>query len=285
EQRDYLQRKRILEFDDVMNQQRSVVYGYRNEVLESENPRDLIDEVIEEALPVRTQEFFIVEESEVPDYEGLINWMNATFPLGLTLESSGLEGTDKEEADTILIQKVRDAYNLKMQHEDPEGAKSLERHIMLNSVDRLWQEHLYNMDSLREAVFLRSYGQKDPLVEYKNEAYAIFVELMDNIKLESLGNLFRSTTSVEGFQAFLANLSRQANQGDGEDFLPPAGTTAESGPSQTSSSGGGDAGGVPGSDDDGPKIQLPVRREMPKVGRNEPCPCGSGKKFKQCCGR
>ena len=91
-------------------------------------------------------------------------------------------------------------------HEEPTAVKSLERYIILNAIDRLWQEHLYAMDALREAVYLRAYGQKDPLVEYKNEAYEMFVELMGNIKDEILHNLFRSTSNLQAFENFLASL-------------------------------------------------------------------------------
>ena len=156
---------------------------------------------------------------------------------------------------------------------------------MLNAVDRLWQEHLYAMDSLRDSVRLRSYGQKDPLVEYKNEAYAIFVELMDTIRGEILGNLFRSTTSVEGFKQFLANLHQNADTSN-----PAAANLATTSTSTSTGMPPGVTTSRPGLDDDDdsenrPKVRLPIKREVPKVGRNEPCPCGSGKKFKNCCAK
>ena len=146
------------------------------------------------------------------------------------------------------------------------------------------------MDSLRDSVRLRSYGQKDPLVEYKNEAYAIFVELMDTIRGEILGNLFRSTTSVEGFKQFLANLHQNANTSN------PASAGASLASSSTITSTSTSTGMPPGvttsrpgldeeDDDNRPKVRLPIKRELPKVGRNEACPCGSGKKSKNCCGR
>ena len=289
EARNYQIRKHILEYDNVMNQQRDVVYGYRNDVLESEDPHKLIDELIEEALPNKTEEFFgVIDDTGTAstDLDGLLQWVNSTFPLGLSKEDAGLEGKSKEEVDDILIAKVREAYNMKLEHEDPDARKSLERHIMMNSVDRLWQEHLYAMDSLRDSVRLRSYGQKDPLVEYKNEAYAIFVELMDTIKGEILGNLFRSTTSVEGFRQFLANLRTSSAGDEGATpnvSLPTSTTTSSSGMPQ------GVTTSRPGLDDDEeddkPKIKIPVKREVPKVGRNDDCPCGSGKKYKQCCGK
>lgn len=295
EARNYQIRKHILEYDNVMNQQRDVVYGFRNEVLEAEEPHSLILEVIEDALPNKTEEFFeaeaVSEEGEPlgDDLTGLLNWLNSTFPLGIKDESD-FQGKSKEEVDAFLIKKVREAYSLKSEHEDPEGRSMLERHIMLNAVDRLWQEHLYAMDSLRDSVRLRSYGQKDPLVEYKNEAYAIFVELMDNIRAEILSNLFRSTTSIEGFKRFLANLHENAREADPN--AVPAGLQLQGGGATSTSSSTGMPPGVtasrPGTDEeenDRPKVRLPIKRSVPKVGRNEPCPCGSGKKFKQCCGR
>jgi len=155
--------------------------------------------------------------------------------------------------------------------------KSLERYIVLNAIDRLWQEHLYAMDALREAVYLRAYGQKDPLIEYKNEAYEMFVELMGNIKNEVLNNLFRSTSNLMAFEKFLANLpahllrQEQAKAG-GETEI--------------------DKNSKPAAANNAPpaaldqKISIPApRKEAPKAGRNDPCPCGSGKKYKNCCGR
>ncbi len=161
--------------------------------------------------------------------------------------------------------------------------KSLERYIILNAIDRLWQEHLYAMDALREGVYLRSYAQKDPLVEYKTEAYDMFVELMANIKNEVLHNLFRSTSNLQAFENFLSTLPQ---------FL-----LREHAPSAPTA-----IGPVPGPAWATPTVAARTacgkrRRRgsearsrtgspgMPKVGRNEPCPCGSGKKFKNCCGR
>ena len=144
---------------------------------------------------------------------------------------------------------------------------------MLVAIDRLWQEHLYNMDALRDGVHLRSHGQKDPLVEYKNEAYSLFTSLMESIDGEILNNLFRSTTNLEKFEQFMHNLPFQLSgktpPGLGQDNIAQSGTAAPQ--------------AAP--DDGGLKLNLPRRRPTLKTGRNEPCPCGSGKKFKACCGR
>ena len=204
EERNYLMRRRTLEYDDVMNKQREVVYGLRNDALETPDPRRLVYEIMDEALPAKVREFYGDEGQ--PNYAALLHWVNVTFPLGLTAERAGLETKSAEEATAFLLEKVKSTYELKCAHEEPLAVISLERLIVLNAIDRLWQEHLYAMDALREAVGLRQYGQKDPLIEYKNEGYEIFVELMGNIKNEVLNNLFRSTTNLMAFEKFLASL-------------------------------------------------------------------------------
>ncbi len=283
EQRNYLARKRTLDFDDVMNNQREVVYTYRNDTIDTEDPRKLIYEVIDEAVPGKVREMIGSGDGEEPNYPALLNWVNTTFPLLLSMEKAQFETRTVEENAQFLNEKIKDAYERKSSHEEPTAVKSLERYIILNAIDRLWQEHLYAMDALREGVYLRSYAQKDPLVEYKTEAYEMFVELMANIKNEVLHNLFRSTSNLQAFENFLATLPQFLLRESGP------GTTTESGPrpgpamgrrteSAAASTGNGD----------GAEVALdlePVRREIPKVGRNEPCPCGSGKKFKNCCGR
>jgi preprotein translocase subunit SecA len=281
EQRNYLIRKRTLDMDDVMNNQREVVYGYRNEVIDSEEPRPLIYEVIDEAVPAKVKEYLGDERTEEPNYSGLLHWVNTTFPLGLTNEKAQFPTRSAEENSKFLIEKIKDAYERKSSHEEATAVKSLERYIILNAIDRLWQEHLYAMDALREGVYLRAYAQKDPLIEYKAEAYEMFTELMANIKNEVLHNLFRSTSNLQAFENFLATLPQFLMR----EHAPTSPTATPDrvrqpqpvGAMATMEGNGDGAGEV--------KLDLPVRRSMPKVGRNEPCPCGSGKKYKNCCGR
>src|SRR5947208_3550401 len=279
EQRNYLIRKRTLDFDDVMNMQREVVYTWRNDVIDSEEPRPLIYEVIDEAVPAKVQEYLGTgKPGEDANYTGLMQWVNTTFPLGLNKERAQFETRDPEANAQFLIEKIKDAYQRKSSHEEPTAVKSLERYIILNAIDRLWQEHLYAMDALREGVYLRAYAQKDPLIEYKAEAYDMFVELMANIKNEVLHNLFRSTSNLQAFENFLATLPqfllRETAPGvdgpqPGQQRQPVASAVAHNG-----DTGDGEV-----------KLDLaPVRRNVPKVGRNEPCLCGSGKKYKNCCG-
>src|SRR5438105_1904515 len=281
EQRNYLIRKRTLDFDDVMNMQREVVYTYRNEVIDSEEPRTLIYEVIDEAVPAKMKEYLGAERDEEPNYTGLLHWVNTTFPLGLTKEKAQFDTRTVDENTQFLIAKIKDAYERKSSHEEPTAVKSLERYIILNAIDRLWQEHLYAMDALREGVYLRSYAQKDPLIEYKTEAYDMFVELMANIKNEVLNNLFRSTSNLQAFENFLATLPQFLMR----EHAPTAPTASADARMRQPV---GAMAGVAAGDGEGAgevSIDLPVRRSIPKVGRNEQCPCGSGKKYKNCCGR
>ena len=287
EQRNYMSRKHTLEYDDVMNKQREVVYGYRNETLDTEDPRHLIDEVLDEAIPAKVQDYLRADTEEGPNYKGLLQWVNTTFPVGLTAEKARFEERTVEANSQFLVDEIRQAYLSKCSHEDPDAVKGLERYIVLNAIDRLWQEHLFGMDSLREGIQLQRIGQKDPLVEYKNEAYAMFVELMANIKFEILNNLFRSTSNLQAFEKFLASLPQtllhesmggpqpQRSPAPGSETTPLAGTRQER-PKPAATAPVAEA---------PPQLEIPARREPAKVGRNDACPCGSGKKFKNCCGR
>ena len=285
EQRDYMSRKHTLEYDDVMNKQREVIYGYRNEAIDSEDTRHLIDEVISEAIPAKVAEYLQVDSGEEPNHAGLLGWVNMTFPLGLTAEKAAFETRNPEENGRFLIEKITEAYDRKCSHEEPAAVRALERHMVLEAVDRLWQEHLFAMDGLREGIQLQRIGQKDPLVEYKNEAYSMFVELMASIKQEVLHNLFRSTSNLQAFEKFLASLPMTllhetlSNPGAGARTTPQAMALEPETSRPAPNASMREAEPPP------PRLEIPARRELPKVGRNEACPCGSGKKFKNCCGR
>ncbi len=290
EQRNYGMRKRVLEYDDVMNQQRQVVYEYRNEIIETDRPRDLIYEIIEESIPAKVATFLSDDEKEADDYRGLLNWVNTTFPLRLSPAQAGFEERDVAGNAEFLIGRIRHTYDLKIRHENPDAVEELERYIVLNAIDRLWQEHLYSMDGLRDGVHLRAHGQKDPLVEYKNEAYVLFEDLMSTIKFEVLNNLFRSTTNLLQFEQFLHSLPQQLTSGG-----DLGAATAATRPARRPATDGQmtvtvddlreDGGGGGASPAGQPQLKLPLKRDLPRVGRNDPCPCGSGRKFKSCCGR
>ena len=226
EQRNYMWRKHVLDYDDVMNKQREIVYGYRNEVLSTENPREMIYDILEEVIATRAHEFLDPDAEGVTHPDELLAWMNASFPLGLTAEAAKLEERPIDDTIAFLIDKVKSTYEDKASRERPEYLDHMERQIILGAIDKMWQEHLYNMDSLREGVRLRAQGQKDPLVEYKSEAYDLFITLMESIKSEAISNLFKSTTNLDAFEDFLASLpqfeSSDENQ-EGGTSLPEIG--------------------------------------------------------------
>jgi preprotein translocase subunit SecA len=280
EQQNYSQRKRLLQYDDVLNQQREVIYGIRNGAIHSERPKDIIFEQIEEELLTRLQNVGYGEKGGATQTarESLLGWLNSHFPI--TVQIAELKGDKPEPIAAMLLDRIKQAYAVKESVEVPEALGSLERYVVINAIDHHWQEHLTEMEDLRKSIGLRSYGQKDPLVEYKGEAYRYFEELMTNVRLQICTGLFRSATNIDSFEQMLALLSRTATAAGPADAPaapppPPQITTTV-----TSSGPGPEP--APEAEIQLPKIT--IRRDTPKVGRNEPCPCGSGKKFKNCHG-
>ena len=284
EQQNYSQRKRLLQYDDVLNQQRDVIYGIRNGAIHSERPKDIIFEQIEEELMSRLEAVGYREKLGVTQtaLESLVVWLNSHFPISVHLDE--LKGDKPEPIAAKLLERIKQAYAIKESVEIPESLGSLERYVVINAIDHHWQEHLTEMEDLRKSIGLRSYGQKDPLVEYKGEAYKYFEELMTNVRLQICTGLFRSTSNLESFENMLSLLSRTARAVGPADAPvappPPAAPRFETSTTVTSS--GPAAAPAPAEEIQLPKIT--IRREAPKVGRNEPCPCGSGKKFKNCHG-
>jgi preprotein translocase subunit SecA len=278
EQRNYVWRKRVLEYDDVMNQQREVVYEWRNDVLNSNDTRILINEAVEKGITERLSAFVpkdLKDDTEA-DYDNLLQWVNTTFPIGLREFDDGFKALDFDAKSAWLKEKILNAYEVKVGNANPTALQEIEKMILLNAIDRLWQEHLYALDALKEGVSLRTYGQKDPLVEFKQEAFTIFAELMNNINGEVLGNLFRSTQQLAAFEQFLAQLASQGSTPAPQQRREEIEEEAEE--------------AAPNPGRDGPRLIIPTVAAKPKpkdtnVGRNDPCPCGSGKKYKQCCGR
>jgi preprotein translocase subunit SecA len=280
EQQNFSIRKRLLQYDDVLNQQREVVYGIRNAAIHAERPKSIILEQVEEELLQRLSVAGFGEKggSNQAAVDSFVGWANSHFPIGLRSEE--LTGTDPTLLAKLVIERITKAYAVKEAAEVPEAIGALERYVIINAIDRHWQDHLTEMEELRRAINLRSYGQKDPLVEYKAEAYNYFEELMNNIRLQICTGLFRNASNLESFENMLAILARSARTQGPENAAAPA--AAKRAPAALVPAGAGAAPPAPE-----PDVQLPkvtVRRELPKVGRNDPCPCGSGKKYKHCHG-
>ncbi len=281
EQQNYSQRKRLLQYDDVLNQQREVIYGIRNGAIHSERPKDIIFEQIEEELMTRLENVGYGDKAGATQtaQESLLGWLNSHFPITVTLAE--LKGNKPEPIVAMLLDRIKQAYAIKESVEVPEALGSLERYVVINAIDHHWQEHLTEMEDLRKSIGLRSYGQKDPLVEYKGEAYKYFEELMTNVRLQICTGLFRSATNIDSFEQMLSLLSRTAKAVGPADAPAPVEPPPPQITTTVTSSGPAEQ---PAPE---PEVQLPkitIRREAPKVGRNDPCPCGSGKKFKNCHG-
>jgi preprotein translocase subunit SecA len=276
EQQNYSIRKRLLQYDDVLNQQREVVYGIRNAAIHAPRSKDIIFEQVEEEVASRLAVAGFGEKggSNAAAVESFVGWANTCFPISLKVED--LTGDDPEVLKAAVVERVRKAYAIKEAAEIPEALGSVERYVVINAIDQHWQEHLTEMEELRRSIGLRSYGQKDPLVEYKGEAYRFFEELMTNVRLQICTQLFRSASNLSSFENMLSILARNARTQGPETAAPPTR------PPPAAANGSVPPGAPPE-----PELRLPkvtLRRDTPKVGRNDPCPCGSGKKYKHCHG-
>ena len=265
EQRNYMMRKHTLQYDDVMNQQRNVVYGFRTDVLETENPRESLFEIVEEVILLNAEERLSGSEADPDSFMG---WVALHFPIGCRKEDFDWNLPSEEIAKQVLA-KVKEAYDLKVKSENSDFIYQMERSLILTSVDKLWQEHLFSMDGLRTSVGLRAYGQKDPLIEYKQEAFTLFQDLMGLIKSDINSNLFKSSAAIMEIQKMLASI--------------PQKLIFESIDQPHNSLGGVDP-EAPKTEKPPVELTLPIRRQGPKLGRNDACPIDPTKKFKNCCG-
>ncbi len=249
-------RKHLLEYDDVMNKQREVIYSQRRQILGGENLRDTIYSFMEEVAASLVDTY--TDEKTPPsewDWKGLSQRLAGQFGINLELSEDERSQISREELEELIISGLREAYDRQVERFGDEDMKQVERFILLQTLDNLWKDHLLNMDHLRDGIGLRGYGQKDPLQEYKREGYDMFMDMMDRFQEESLKILLRIRPLKEEEIERLEEKKRQEQE------------------KLSFSHGEGDG---------KPKT---VRRKTKKVGRNAPCPCGSGKKYKKCCGR
>jgi len=278
EQQNFSIRKRTLEYDDVMNKQREVVYGFRGEIVGAEDVRGHVYDILHDIILTEAEGLGDVGDDNEA-VRPFVEWLQTMFPIAVHAEEVRAKAQDPEALADEIFDRVKASYELKVSTEDQQGASELERQILLHAIDTHWQDYLRGMDSLRQGVGLRAYGQRDPLVEYKREAFEMFENLMSDIKQEVASSVFRSSTSMESFESFLSSLPRNTVHQD-VSALDAAINAAMAEAEQ---------GGAPAAPPMGPRADMgavpePARREAPKVGRNDPCPCGSGKKYKKCCG-
>lgn len=297
EQRNYMMRKHTLEYDDVMNKQRKEIYAFRNEVLQVNDIEPLAIEVIESVCTLGAERFMQNRSEEGAwNPEGYRQWLMSLFPVTFDPQEFDQDYLDVEQIDTLAVEKVVQAFKDKLKRENlkvpadlliegepPHPAHNAVRNLMIRKTDQLWQEHLLRMDHLRSDVTLRAVGQRDPLTEFKHEAFALFDELSRNLRTEIARSIFRFEIIApqQTLQQLLMNtgLRMERNRSLFDDL--------EKGQQES----------------DGSLPQSQQNREQPneeeaeseenersepftagtRVGRNDQCPCGSGKKYKKCC--
>ena len=278
EEQNFLIRKRVLEYDDVMNQQREIVYQYRDRVLEgqdmAETSREQISQVIDRLVAEYTPGDFVEEW----DLDGLWAQLDQIFQVDFGVEELDREGLDRERLVSLLVEDAMKLYDERETELGDELMRALERFLLLQIIDQRWREHLYDMDYLREGIHLRGFAQIDPLVAYKNEGFGLFEDLMNSIWSDFARMVYNVQVEVE------------AENGDGA--LPDQRATGTG--TATLNYSGGTMDDQPSAYGDDPDEEAPLpgatvveqRRveEHEQLGRNDPCWCGSGKKYKKCHG-
>jgi preprotein translocase subunit SecA len=253
-------RKHLLEYDNVMNKQREVIYSQRREVLAGEDLKETMMEMVEEQAEDIVDQFADEKvHSEDWDLKGLQDALYQQFPFRWPSFPQAQDGFKRDDLKEWAIQGAKKYYEKKRGEEFAILPFDIEKEIMLRSIDYHWKDHLLAIDQLKEGIGLRGYAQKDPLVEYQKEAYQMFLEMLDRIKRDTVEKLFAIQIAMEK-GAEEIKLERK------QTFVMSRGEAAQGGGGKTESGKG-----------------VTIRREGKKVGRNDPCPCGSGRKYKRCC--
>ena len=284
EEQNYLIRKRVLEYDDVMNQQREVVYKYRDEVLEGRDMADVAREQIEEVIGRLVDEYTPGDFADDWDLEELWVQLDQIYHVDFGVDEIDRSAIDRDQLKRMLAEDALGLYDEREEELGEELMRMLERYLILQIIDQRWREHLYDMDYLREGIHLRGFAQIEPLVAYKNEAFTLFADLMNSIWADFARMIYNVEVEVQSPEEPQGG----AVQAPPQEWAPPqqsnfgaleyyGGTEADQPTAYTNG-------------DDGPQVEEPPvvaqRRvsENETIGRNDPCWCGSGKKFKKCHG-
>jgi preprotein translocase subunit SecA len=258
EAQNFEMRKNVLKYDDVMNRQRTVIYGERRMVLEGADIEDQIARFVSDTLTAYVQAATAEGYSEDWDLETLFTALKTIYPISFTIDelivqAGSRAGLDAEYLTARIVEDCKSAYAQREEALSQEVMRELERKVLLSVLDRKWREHLYEMDYLQEGIGLRAMAQRDPLVEYQKEGFDLFAAMMDAIKEEIAGILFNVEVTVESASNEVVAPGLEAKQ------VPTTGLQYTA----------ADESGV---------------RTTGDVSRNAPCPCGSGKKYKRCHG-
>jgi preprotein translocase subunit SecA len=263
-------RKHLLEYDDVANDQRQVVYQQRNDLLSDDDISDVItnvrDDVVNSTISAFIPPQSLEEQWDIAGLEkALATEFVATLPVQKWLDED--QRFDEDQLRERIVERVQTAYEERYAHVGS-AMREIERQIMLQLLDTLWKDHLTNMDQLRQGIGLRAYAQKNPKQEYKRESYDLFEQLLENIKHETIKYLSHVEVSSRDDVERMEKQRRSQETQHQYQHAQVADMAGEEKDQQSSTD-----------------TSKPVIRSTPKVGRNSACPCGSGKKYKQCCGK
>ena len=282
-------RKHLLEYDNVMNLQREVIYSLRRSILERESVKDIIVEAWDGLVYGLAAQYLFPQGAEaVVNLEGLKVYLKTKFNYDFSVEEQKLKAMTQNEIVDLILKDLSAIYEVKEKEFEPGQLRHLERILLLHTIDSKWKDHLYAMDQLKEGVGLRGYGQRDPLLEYKREGFEMFQMMYESINQEAAEVIFRiqpaSAAGASRLRSVFGSLPQRmiheeasGLRGARPQILPPQGPQMASRASEEEVS--------RGSPERKPSTSTPYHKEGPKVGRNDPCPCGSGKKYKKCCGQ
>jgi preprotein translocase subunit SecA len=264
-------RKRLLEYDNVMNQQREVIYDRRRMTLEGERLKDEIFSMAKSYVEKIAQKYYAET-----DIAGLVNEVQTTFLVLMNITPEQFQTLGEDGLVDLIMKSVEDAYKRKEDRYGTELIAQVERFAMLTVIDDKWKEHLREMDDLKEGINFRAYGQKDPLIEYKKDGFELFVQMLEDISKEVISFVFKFTTREEQvpvqrqrvMQPQRMQTIKASADGAGLKVSPESSVSMDQ----------------PSGDGSGTTKRMPVK-VGPKIGRNDPCPCGSGKKYKNCHGK
>jgi preprotein translocase subunit SecA len=275
EQRNAEIRKNVLKYDEVMNEQRKVIYRLRDQVLEGVDLSEQVSQYLAEAVDSALSDNCAADYVEEWDVDGLLTEVNTFWPTEISADQVKSAGATDELYD-LLMTDATGHYGKREEELGSEAMREIERQVMLGIIDQKWREHLREMDYLQEGIHLRGIGQKDPLTEWQREGFEMFEELIKNSGLEFVKYIMHVQIVVEDAQPAVRNVQYSAPEDPSSagSMAPAIGTQFESA-----------GGGVAVEEAAEPEQQKPVvKSDFEKTGRNDPCPCGSGKKFKQCHG-
>ena len=286
EEQNFLIRKRVLEYDDVMNQQREIIYEYRDKILQGEDMSGTAREQLAEVVERMTGEYLQGDFQEEWDLPGLYTQLEQMYPVGIDFDELDPNRTDRASLIGELREDIVDAYADREEELGSELMRALERFMLLQIIDERWREHLHDMDYLREGIHLRGFAQIDPLVAYKNEGFEMFTGLMNAIWEEFGRYIFVVEVEVEGQNGQEANQNwGGVSNTSSTAAFSYAGGTAEDQPSALRDQAAQEAADYAADEVVAPvHVETRTVAEEDRIGRNDPCWCGSGKKYKKCHG-